>query len=72
MPANVRTSLDGGAPKINFQPEAMPNGTVYRADFGYTVVNKNGGKFRVFSPVGELIAVAKSLEEAERLIAKRL
>jgi hypothetical protein len=72
VPANVRTSLDGGAPKINFQPEAMPNGTVYRADFGYTVVNKNGGKFRVFSPVGELIAVAKSLEEAERLIAKRL
>lgn len=62
----------GGARAINFQPEAMPNGTVYRADYGYSVVNKTGGKFRVFSPLGELIAVAKSLEEAERHIQKRL
>ena len=56
---------------INLMPEAMPNGTVYQADFGYQVVNKTGGKFRVYSPLGTIIAVANSLEEAKRVIAKK-
>lgn len=58
-------------PQVNFMPEAMPNGTVYRSSVGYNVVNKNGGKFRVYSPVGTLIAVANSLEEAQRMIERK-
>ena len=56
---------------INLMPEAMPNGTVYQADFGYQVVNKSGGKYRVYSPLGTIIAVANSLEEAKRVIEKK-
>lgn len=58
-------------PQVNFMPEAMPNGTIYRSNIGFTVVNKNGGKFRVYSPVGTLIAVANSLEEAQRMIERK-
>ena len=35
----------------------MPNGTVYREASGYSVVNKAGAKFRVYSPVGALLGV---------------
>lgn len=58
-------------PQVNFMPEAMPNGTVYRSSVGYNVVNKNGGKFRVYSPAGILVAVANSLEEAQRMIERK-
>lgn len=57
---------------VQFQPEAMPNGTVYREASGYSVVNKAGAKFRVYSPVGALLGVANSLADAERMIRKRL
>lgn len=52
-------------------PEAMPAGTVYRSNVGYSVVNKTGGKFRVYSPVGILVAVANSLDEAQRMIERK-
>lgn len=57
--------------KVNFMPESMPNGTVYRSNIGFTVVNKNGGKFRVYSPVGILVAVANTLEESQRMIERK-
>jgi len=49
----------------------MPNGTVYRSNVGFSVVNKTGGKFRVYSPVGVLLGVANSLEEAQRMIKRK-
>lgn len=56
---------------VEFMPETMPNGTVYRSNIGFTVVNKNGGKFRVYSPVGILVAVANTLEESQRMIERK-
>ena len=64
--------LSPEGPSMQFQPEAMPNGTVYREASGYSVVNKAGAKFRVYSPVGALLGVANSLADAERMIRKRL
>jgi hypothetical protein len=64
--------LSPQGPSLKFQPEAMPNGTVYREGNGYSVVNKTGAKFRVYSPLGALLGVANSLADAERMIRKRL
>jgi len=58
--------------QVNFQPEAMPNGTVYRSNVGFNVVNKAGGKYRVYSPVGILVGVANSLEESQRMIERKV
>lgn len=70
-PSQVMLHGEEPKPQVNFMPEAMPNGTVYRSNVGFSVVNKTGGKFRVYSPVGTLIAVANSLEEAQRMIERK-
>jgi hypothetical protein len=57
---------------VSLQPEAMPNGTVYRSNVGFNVVNKAGGKYRVYSPVGILVGVANSLEESQRMIERKV
>jgi len=69
----VRDDAGTSAPSVGvqFMPEAMPNGTVYRSNVGFSVVNKTGGKFRVYSPVGVLLGVANSLEEAQRMIKRK-
>jgi hypothetical protein len=37
----------------------------------YRVIQKTGGKFRVYAPIGTLLGVAESLEKSKRLIEKR-
>lgn len=59
------------ATNIRFQPaEQLPNGKVWRGQSGFSIIQKDGGNFRVYSPLG-LIGVASSYEKAERLANKR-
>jgi hypothetical protein len=37
----------------------------------YRVIQKTGGKYRVYAPVGAMIGVTETLEQAKRLIDKR-
>ena len=59
-------------PEVKFSaPEKLPNGQAWSTDMNYRVIQKTGGKFRVYAPIGTLIGVAESLEQAKRLIEKR-
>lgn len=65
---------DGGStmPEVKFSaPEKLPNGQAWSTDMNYRVIQKTGGKFRVYAPIGTLIGVAESLEKSKRLIEKR-
>jgi hypothetical protein len=58
-------------PSIKFSaPENLPNGKVWRGENGYAIMQKEGGKFRVHSPIG-LIGIASSYEAAEKMASKR-
>jgi len=58
-------------PAMQFSaPENLPNGKVWRGDNGYAIMQKEGGKFRVHSPIG-LIGIASSYEAAEKMASKR-
>ena len=58
-------------PAIKFSaPENLPNGKVWRGENGYAIMQKEGGKFRVHSPIG-LIGIASSYEAAEKMANKR-
>ena len=58
-------------PSIKFSaPENLPNGKVWRGENGYAIIQKEGGKFRVHSPIG-LIGIAASYEAAEKMANKR-
>jgi len=58
-------------PAIKFSaPENLPNGKVWRGENGYAIIQKEGGKFRVHSPIG-LIGIASSYEAAEKMASKR-
>jgi hypothetical protein len=50
--------------------ENLPNGKVWRGENGYAIMQKEGGKFRVHSPIG-LIGIASSYEAAEKMASKR-
>jgi len=74
-PANWLLSDKG--PMVSFQPsmqfsapENLPNGKVWRGENGYAIIQKEGGKFRVHSPIG-LIGIAASYEAAEKMASKR-
>ena len=74
-PANWLLSDKG--PMVSFQPamqfsapENLPNGKVWRGENGYAIIQKEGGKFRVHSPIG-LIGIAASYEAAEKMANKR-
>ena len=58
-------------PSIKFSAaENLPNGKVWRGENGYAIMQKEGGKFRVHSPIG-LIGIAASYEAAEKMASKR-
>jgi hypothetical protein len=57
---------------INFQPaEKLPNGQAWSTDNNYRVIQKEGGKFRVYAPTGAMIGVADTLDKSKKLIEKR-
>jgi len=72
------SGLSGAAIEIKkFMPamqfsaaENLPNGKVWRGEDGYAIIQKEGGKFRVHSPIG-LIGIAASYEAAEKMANKR-
>lgn len=72
------SGLSGAAIEIKkFMPamqfsaaENLPNGKVWRGENGYAIMQKEGGKFRVHSPIG-LIGIASSYEAAEKMASKR-
>ena len=72
------SGLSGAAIEIKkFMPamqfsaaENLPNGKVWRGENGYAIIQKEGGKFRVHSPIG-LIGIAASYEAAEKMANKR-
>ena len=58
-------------PSIKFSaPENLPNGKVWRGENGYAIIQKEGGKFRVHSPIG-LIGIASTYEDATKMASKR-
>lgn len=73
------SGVDAGSPtsSVKFMPamqfsvaENLPNGKVWRGENGYVIMQKEGGKFRVHSPIG-LIGIASSYEAAEKMASKR-
>jgi hypothetical protein len=57
---------------VNFQPaEKLPNGQAWSTDNKYRVIQKDGGKFRVYAPTGSMIGVADTLDKSKKLIEKR-
>lgn len=65
-------------PDINFQPamqfsapEKLPNGQAWSTDNKYRVIQKEGGKYRVYAPTGAMIGVADTLDKSKKLIEKR-
>lgn len=73
------SGIDAGSPTspVKFMPamqfsaaENLPNGKIWRGENGYAIMQKEGGKFRVHSPIG-LIGVAASYEAAEKMANKR-
>jgi len=70
-------TFDQNNPDIRFMPamqfsapENLPKGKVWRGENGYAIIQKEGGKFRVHSPIG-LIGIASSYEAAEKMASKR-
>jgi len=74
---------DAGAPtpSVNFMPdvpavefsapEKLPNGQAWSTGNNYRVIQKTGGKYRVYAPVGAMIGVTETLEQAKRMIEKK-
>lgn len=57
---------------VTFQPaEKLPNGQAWSTDNKYRVIQKDGGKFRVYAPTGAMIGVADTLDKSKKLIEKR-
>ena len=57
---------------INFMPaEKLPNGQAWSTDNKYRVIQKDGGKYRVYAPTGAMIGVADTLDKSKKLIEKR-
>jgi hypothetical protein len=57
---------------VNFQPaEKLPNGQAWSTDNKYRVIQKEGGKYRVYAPTGAMIGVADTLDKSKKLIEKR-
>jgi hypothetical protein len=57
---------------VNFMPsEKLPNGQAWSTDNNYRVIQKQGGKFRVYAPTGAMIGVADTLDKSKKLIEKR-
>ena len=68
---NVGT-FDSTNPDIRFMPaEKLPNGQAWSTDNNYRVIQKEGGKYRVYAPTGTLIGVADTLDKSKKLIEKR-
>lgn len=58
--------------QVTFQPaEKLPNGQAWSTDNKYRVIQKDGGKYRVYAPTGTLIGVADTLDKSKKLIEKR-
>lgn len=56
---------------LNFQPaQKLPHGNVWRGENGVSIVQRDGGKFRVYGPLG-LLGVAASYEKAQQLANRR-
>jgi hypothetical protein len=59
-------------PEVKFSaPEKLPNGQAWSTNMNYRVIQKTGGKYRVYAPVGAMIGVTETLEQARRLIEKK-
>jgi hypothetical protein len=59
-------------PSVKFSaPEKLPNGQAWSTDNNYRVIQKEGGKYRVYAPTGTLIGVADTLDKSKKLIEKR-
>ena len=59
-------------PEVEFSaPEKLPNGQAWNTDNNYRVIQKQGGKYRVYAPTGTLIGVADTLDKSKKLIEKR-
>lgn len=57
---------------VTFQPaEKLPNGQAWSTDNNYRVIQKDGGKFRVYAPTGAMIGVADTLDKSKKLIEKK-
>ena len=68
---NVGT-FDANNPDIRFQPaEKLPNGQAWSTNNKYRVIQKEGGKYRVYAPTGAMIGVADTLDKSKKLIEKR-
>jgi hypothetical protein len=66
------TSFSLTDPRISFQPaEKLPNGQAWSTDNKYRVIQKEGGKYRVYAPTGAMIGVADTLDKSKKLIEKR-
>jgi hypothetical protein len=66
-----RGTFDVINPDIRFQPaEKLPNGQAWSTDNKYRVIQKEGGKFRVYAPTGAMIGVADTLDKSKKLIEK--
>jgi hypothetical protein len=66
------TSFSLTDPRISFQPaEKLPNGQAWSTDNNYRVIQKEGGKFRVYAPTGAMIGVEDTLDKSKKLIEKR-
>jgi hypothetical protein len=65
-------TFDATNPDILFQPaEKLPNGQAWSTDNKYRVIQKEGGKYRVYAPTGAMIGVADTLDKSKKLIEKR-
>ena len=59
-------------PEVKFSaPEKLPNGQAWSTDMNYRVIQKTGGKYRIYAPTGALIGVEDTLEKSKKLIAKK-
>jgi len=59
-------------PSVKFSaPEKLPNGQAWSTDNKYRVIQKEGGKYRVYAPTGVMIGVADTLDKSKKLIEKR-
>jgi len=59
-------------PSVEFSaPEKLPNGQAWSTGNNYRVIQKTGGKYRVYAPVGAMIGITETLEQAKRMIEKK-
>lgn len=68
----AQRNFQPAAPEVKFStPEKLPNGQAWSTDNKYRVIQKDGGKFRVYAPTGAMIGVADTLDKSKKLIEKR-